>query len=96
MDNHPKPQHQDPENPAWTAEDFALAQPAHAVLGEIFGASTAQAMLKPRGRPRVAHPKQRVTIRLSPEVLAHFQASGAGWQTRIDAALRQMVESKAC
>jgi uncharacterized protein (DUF4415 family) len=31
-------------------------------------------------------------IRLSPEVMAHFKASGDGWQTRIDAALRQFIE----
>jgi uncharacterized protein (DUF4415 family) len=36
--------------------------------------------------------KVRVRIRLSPEVIAHFKASGDGWQTRIDAALRQFIE----
>jgi hypothetical protein len=33
----------------------------------------------------------RVGIRMSPEVMAHFMASGNGWQTRIDAALRQFI-----
>lgn len=32
--------------------------------------------------------KERITIRLSPEVVAAFRASGDGWQTRMDAALR--------
>ncbi|MFO1358602.1 BrnA antitoxin family protein [Plasticicumulans sp.] len=27
--------------------------------------------------------KQRATLRLSADVLAHFRADGAGWQTRI-------------
>ena len=45
---------------------------------------------KPRGRPRKAEGerKEQVTLRLSPEVLAHFRAGGEGWQTRIDEALR--------
>jgi uncharacterized protein (DUF4415 family) len=30
-------------------------------------------------------------IRLSADVMAHFKASGDGWQTRIDAALRQFI-----
>jgi uncharacterized protein (DUF4415 family) len=36
--------------------------------------------------------KVRVGIPLSPEVIAHFKASGDGWQTRIDAVLRQFIE----
>ncbi|MFT4190887.1 MAG: BrnA antitoxin family protein [Comamonas sp.] len=46
------------------------------------------------GRPAIAQPKQPVTIRLSPDVLEHFKASGAGWQTRIDAALREWVAAR--
>jgi uncharacterized protein (DUF4415 family) len=48
-------------------------------------------MLKPRGRPRVEFPKERINIRLSHEVVEHFKSSGEGWQTRIDAALRQFI-----
>ena len=44
-----------------------------------------------RGRPRAAAPKQRITIRLSPDVLEKFRAAGRGWQTRIDAALRDWL-----
>jgi uncharacterized protein (DUF4415 family) len=35
--------------------------------------------------------KQTVSIPLSTQVLEHFKADGAGWQTRIDAALREYV-----
>ena len=42
-----------------------------------------------RGRPRSENPKVSTTIRLSPEVLAHFRAGGPGWQTRIDETLRK-------
>ena len=45
----------------------------------------------PRGRPRAARPKRAVNIRLSQEVLEHFQAAGPGWQTRIDEALLRAV-----
>ena len=44
-----------------------------------------------RGRPPVATPKVSTTIRLSQEVLDHFKAGGRGWQTRIDAALREWI-----
>lgn len=48
---------------------------------------------RPRGRPPKAEAdrKVKVTLRLSPEVLSHFRAQGAGWQTRIDEALRKQV-----
>jgi len=42
-----------------------------------------------RGRPRSENPKVSTTIRLSPEVLAHFRAGGPGWQTHIDETLRK-------
>ena len=40
------------------------------------------AMRKARGRPVVANKKQTITIRLAPEVIARWRASGKGWQTR--------------
>jgi uncharacterized protein (DUF4415 family) len=47
-----------------------------------------------RGRPRLANRKQLVSIRYSPEVLDYFRSSGAGWQSRMDAVLREYVESR--
>jgi len=41
------------------------------------------------GRPRKAAPKEAVNIRLDPDVLAHFRATGRGWQSRINQALRK-------
>lgn len=38
------------------------------------------------------HPiKEQIAVRYSPEVLAYFRATGAGWQTRMDEALREYV-----
>ena len=44
-----------------------------------------------RGRPPKINPKRAVNIRLSPEVLEHFQSGGAGWQTRIDDTLKKVI-----
>jgi len=40
---------------------------------------------------RVDAPKQQVTLWLPRQVIAHFKAGGAGWQTRIGAALEAHV-----
>ena len=42
-----------------------------------------------RGRPPVPAPKQPVTLRLDPQVLALWRASGKGWQTRAAAILAE-------
>lgn len=44
-----------------------------------------------RGRPKADVTKERITIRLSPDVLHTFRATGRGWQTRVDAALRDWL-----
>ncbi len=81
----------DADNPEWTDADFAHARPAREVLPQVFSKARAQALLVPRGRPKAETTKVRVGIRLSPEVVAHFKASGSGWQTRIDAVLQQFI-----
>ena len=83
----------DDENPEWTTAQIARARPASEVLPKLFGAQVAQEMLKRRGRPRATHPKERINIRLSHEVVTHFKSSGDGWQTRIDAALKDWVRT---
>ena len=45
------------------------------------------------GRPRALNPKQSVTLRLDREVVSHFKATGAGWQTRINATLKAAAGS---
>jgi BrnA antitoxin of type II toxin-antitoxin system len=46
----------------------------------------------PRGRPKSKNPKRPVSIRLDPDVLAHFRRTGRGWQGRINAALRKVAK----
>ncbi len=93
MSKKPNPELIDDENPEWTTEQIVRARPASEVLPKIFGAQVAQEMLKPRGRPRATHPKERINIRLSHDVVTHFKASGDGWQTRIDAALKDWLRT---
>ena len=87
------PELPDNDNPEWNKQDMIRARPASEVLPELFGVQAAKAMLKPRGRPPAEVVKDRITIRLSPDVTAAFRASGDGWQTRIDAALKDWLRT---
>ena len=51
------------------------------------------AKLNVRG-PRKAPTKERITIRLSPEVVRRFRDTGDGWQTRVDAALKEWLKGQ--
>lgn len=42
-----------------------------------------------RGRPKACVTKVSTTIRLDPDVIEAFKAEGAGWQSRINDALRK-------
>ncbi|MBP7394021.1 MAG: BrnA antitoxin family protein [Zoogloea sp.] len=46
-----------------------------------------------RGRRLAAVTKERITIRLSREVVETFRASGDGWQTRVDSALKDWLKT---
>ena len=73
----------DKSNPEWTDEDFKKSKPASELPPEILAAF-------PRTRGPQKQPKKiPVSIRLSPEVLEHFRATGPGWQSRIDAVLKK-------
>ncbi|PID54789.1 MAG: hypothetical protein CR978_02190 [Gammaproteobacteria bacterium] len=48
--------------------------------------------VRPVGRPVSDNPKQSTTVRLDSQVLDFFKAGGKGWQTRINAVLREHVK----
>lgn len=74
----------DPDAPEATDEQLAQAKP----FSEAFPA-LADAMRKNvGGRPKSDNPKVAVSLRLDQEIVARFKASGPGWQTRINDALR--------
>lgn len=85
MNKKPNPELIDDENPEWTEADFKRAVP--------FSALPEGLQAKLRGRPKAAVTKERITIRLSPEVVERFRASGDGWQTRVDAALKDWLKT---
>jgi uncharacterized protein (DUF4415 family) len=93
MPKRPNPELIDDDNPEWTNADFACARPAADVLPELFGDAAARVMLKPRGRPVAEVVKERITIRLDADVLAALRATGKGWQTRVNEAMREWVHS---
>ena len=49
--------------------------------------------MRPLGRPRVAHPKAPLTMRVDVDVLMALRSTGQGWQTRVNALLRDAVAS---
>ena len=44
--------------------------------------------------PQKAPTKKRTALRIDPEVLAYFRATGSGWQTRINDVLRAYVQGR--
>ncbi|MBW8445513.1 MAG: BrnA antitoxin family protein [Arenimonas sp.] len=46
------------------------------------------------GRPKSESPKVSTTIRLDLDVLEGFRKTGPGWQSRINAALREWLAEK--
>ena len=48
-------------------------------------------MKRPRGRPKADETKVFTAIRLDADLLDAFKSTGKGWQTRMNAALRQFI-----
>jgi uncharacterized protein (DUF4415 family) len=48
--------------------------------------------LVPAGRPRSENPKMALKLRIDPDVVEHFRATGPGWQTRINDTLRKAAK----
>ncbi len=85
MKKYPKAELCDDDSPEWTADDFARARPASAVLPELFGEQAAGTKL--RGHPK-AMVKKAVKIWLDVDVLAELHATGDGWEMRVNDFLR--------
>jgi len=72
----------DNDNPRTIESDWAGAvmKVGDKVIGQV-------------GRPKLDNPKVATTVRLDADVLSAFKATGKGWQTRMNAALRDYVQS---
>lgn len=75
------------DNPEWTEEDFKNARPFAEVFPEL-----AESIRRSRGRPAVESPKRQISLRLDPDVIDAFKATGKGWQGRINDTLRKAAK----
>ncbi len=66
---------------------FKNARPFKEVFPELYES------WKRRGRPRKAAPKKEIKLRIDPDVLAAFRATGKGWQSRMHALLKGWADA---
>jgi uncharacterized protein (DUF4415 family) len=88
MPQKPDPYLIDDETPELTKAEIERAKPAR----EVLPAALYQALVRrKRGQhgPQKRPTKIAVTMRLDRDVVQKFKATGPGWQTRINAALRK-------
>ena len=76
----------DAENPEWTEEDFRRARPALDMLPK----EAIEAIRRYRGQrgPQKSPTKEQISLRVDRDVAAAYRATGPGWQTRANEALR--------
>ena len=75
----------DPDTRELTEEDFARMRPVSEVAPHLIERHR-------RGRGKQKAPtKTPITIRLDADIAEHFRASGSGWQTRLNATLREAL-----
>jgi len=74
------------DNPPVTKADMAKAKPIKEALPELY-----ESIQRSRGRPKVDNPKEAVTLRLDPDVVAKFKANGKNWRANMNDALRKAV-----
>ncbi len=75
---------EDPDDPAhW--ETSSLPRPAVEAAPHIV-----QEYRRTRGSQR-APTKEKITVRLDSDIVAHFRQGGRGWQTRLNDALRNSI-----
>lgn len=80
------------------AEDAAITAAAMTDPDAVPFTDAEWAQVKPlvrRGRPLGSGTKTQVTLRLDVDVVEKFRASGEGWQTRINDALKSWVQTHA-
>lgn len=75
------------DSPPLTKEELASMRPFREVFPEI--AEKMEKAIAARGRPKVEAPKVAVTLRLDPDVLETFKASGKNWRAKMAEELRK-------
>jgi len=74
-----------------TGEDLARFRTAPKVLPADLAAMLPKRRPGQRG-PQSKPTKDQITLRLDQDVLEHFKAAGKGWQSRINSALREVMD----
>ena len=46
------------------------------------------------GRPQSENAKKLVSLRIDPDIIKRFRATGPGWQSRINAVLREYLDKR--
>ena len=82
----------DPNNPNAVADYFKDAVVTHGGSYQRVRAALAPKRKPGKRCPGERAPKEVINIRLSPAVLSAFRATGSGWQTRVDGALRDWLK----
>ena len=82
------------DNPELTDEEIAQLRPAREVLPPEFFEALEIRRRGQRG-PQKAPTKVAVSIRLSRDLVEAFKATGPGWQSKIDEALRASLTKTA-
>lgn len=77
-----------PTKPVWSDPDDAPDLSARAWKAKLDAAPVK------RGRPKAVDTKLSTTIRIDRDVLLAFKKAGPGWQTRINAALRDWAATR--
>jgi uncharacterized protein (DUF4415 family) len=76
----------DPENPEWSEKEIRDARS----LMEVLPMDTAEAVRRYRGQrgPQQRPTKELISLRVDRDVVAAYRATGTGWQTRANEALK--------
>jgi uncharacterized protein (DUF4415 family) len=77
----------DPENPSTSASDWE-----NAIVSQSLTELRQKLAVRRRG-PGRAPRKTPTTIRFDPDVLAALKATGPGWQTRVNEAMREWLKA---
>ncbi|MDD5391322.1 MAG: BrnA antitoxin family protein [Gallionellaceae bacterium] len=87
----------DPDDaPELTGEEIDRPDAVWRIGGEVVSPEEGKAAFREmlhRGRPKAETVKESLTVRYDADIVAAFRSSGPGWQTRMNAALREWLET---
>lgn len=75
------------DNPEWTDDDFARAKPFFEEMPELYAS-----IVETIGKRGPARTKTPISIRLDDDLVDKLRASGPGWQSRVNDALRRWID----